>query len=255
MEIKRSFYIFNVILLITLYSFPVYSQEVYSSSEFLVEGFNAFKASDYQSASFFLRKAVSDKENISEATLYMLIMASFNCEDYSSALADCALFEDTFFDSSLLPYVQYQKGRCLYYLGQLDEAVIVLSDFCHSNKGNEMEASALYYLAECFYADYKYDTAKFLYEKIVTEFPEDERVSFCLLRLEFLAQSEREEKLIYLLKLTGEESLSAREAYEKQLRFYQSEDVMELKKQLNEANERIKELENRLTLENQQVGE
>ncbi len=242
----------NIILLILLCCLPLHSQQPYSSSDALLQGFDSFKAGDWTGASLFLRRALADKENVSEAALYMLIMASLNRDDYADAFADCIRFEKIYPDSDLIAYVLYQKGRCLYYMGQHDQSLLVLSDFCHSYPGNEMQPLALYYLAECFYDDCKYDEAKSLYTKIVTDFPHNDRVELCLLRLELLAQHEREEKLLYLLKLTSQESLSAREFYEKQLKLYQGEDLIRLKKQLEEAEERIKTLEASL---NEQSGD
>ena len=58
-----------------------------------------------------------------------------------------------------------------------------------------------------------------------------------------IAQREREEKLVYLLKVTGEENLSAREEYERQLRLFQSQDKMGVRKALSDAENRIAELE------------
>ncbi len=43
--------------------------------------------------------------------------------------------------------------------------------------------------------------------------------------------------------MTGEEYLSSKENYERELRTMQSEDIAELKKQLRIANSRIRELE------------
>ena len=129
------------------------------------------------------------------------------------------------------------------YVGQNDNAVLELSDFCHENPESPVYSSALFWIAECFYEDYSFETAKTLYERVVSEFPESSKVEDSLFKISLINQREREEKLLYLLKLTGEEYLSARETYEKQLRIYQTEDAKELRKQLAQARERILELE------------
>ena len=49
--------------------------------------------------------------------------------------------------------------------------------------------------------------------------------------------------MIYLLKVTGEENLSAREEYERQIKLYQSQDKMGLRKSLADSQNRIAELE------------
>ena len=89
-------------------------------------------------------------------------------------------------------------------------------------------------------------------------------------RLELLEQRAREEKLLYLLRMTGEENLAAREDYERQIKQYQSEEsinfkmkvtelsllVESLQEELNTANNRIEKLlekVNDLTVQNQEL--
>lgn len=209
----------------------------------LVQGYEAFKNGEWTSATFFLRKAVGVPANATAEAWYMLIMSEMYAENYSSAVADCNSFLSSYSDSSLISYVQYQKGRALHYLGQNEDAVLILSDFCHQNPDNEMYPSALYWIAECFYADYNFDTARTMYERIVANYPDDSKASDAEYKLDMISQREREQKLLYLLKMTSEEYLSSRESYEKQLKQYQTEDTVNLRKQLKTANARIAELE------------
>ena len=212
-------------------------------SNLLVQGLEEYKSGDWTSATFLLRKAVTVPANSTAETWYMLIMSQMYSEDYSSALIDCDSFLNEFSESHLASYVTYQKGRALPYLNQNDDAVLVLSDFCHQNPDNEMYPSALYWIAECFYDDYNFDTSRTLYEKIVTSFPYDAKAKNAEYKLNTISQREREQKLLYLLKMTSEEYLSSRESYEKQLKQYKTEDSLDLRRQLKAANERIAELE------------
>ncbi len=209
----------------------------------LVQGFESYRNGDWPSATIFLRKAVTSPQNSTPEAWYMLVMSQMYSEDFSQALTDCNTFEDMFPESSLVPYVQYQKGRALHFLNRNDSAVLVLSDFCHQNPSNELYPSALFWIAECFYDDYNYDSARALYEKIVAEYAGSAKALEAKSRLEDIVQHDREEKLLYLLKMTGEEYLSSRENYEKQLKEYQTESVVTLRRQLTEAQERIAELE------------
>lgn len=213
------------------------------SGDALVLGYNAFKSSDWTSATFFLRKAVTVPANSTQEAWYMLIMSQMYSEDYKNAVTDCGTFMTAFPEGSLLPFVTYQKGRALHYLGQNDDSVLVLSDFCHQYPGNEMYPSALYWMAECFYDDYNFDTARTLYERVVSDFPGDAKAKDAEYKLDTISQREREQKLLYLLKMTGEEYLSTSENYEKLLKQYQTEDMLNLRKQLKAANDRIAELE------------
>lgn len=238
MEIKHRYLLpFLLALLLT----SVHAQNIQNDS--LLDGYLSYQKGDWTNAAFFLRKAATDPSVSNDSVWYMIIMSEMNMEKFSNALADCNYFMQAFNDSSLLPNVKYQRGRILHYVGQNDNAVLELSDFCHENPESPVYSSALFWIAECFYEDYSFETAKTLYERVVSEFPESSKVEDSLFKISLINQREREEKLLYLLKLTGEEYLSARETYEKQLRIYQTEDAKELRKQLAQARERILELE------------
>ena len=228
-----------------LFVFSVCGVPVYSSVDdrALVQGFEAYRNGDWESATLFLRKAVTVPQNSTPEAWYMLVLSQMYSGDFSSAVNDCIAFEDKFPESALYPYVEYQKGRALHFLKQNDSAVLVLSDFCHQYPVDELYPSALFWIAECFYDDFNYDTARALYERIVAEFGDSAKAKDAASRLEDIGQHDREEKLLYLLKMTGEEYLSSRENYEKQLKEYQTESVVSLRRQLSDAQARIAELE------------
>ena len=207
------------------------------------EGFEAYRIRDWDTATLFLRQAVTREGGAQAESWYMLIMSEMYSEDYAAAAGDCETFTELFPTSPLFQVVQYQYGRSLHFLNQNDKAVLVLSDFCHQNPGSPQYASALYWIAECFYEDFNYETASKLYEQVVMDYPKDPKARDAKFRLDSITQNEREEKLLYLLKMTGEEYLSSKENFEKQLHTYQTEDSKGLKAQLDEANARIKELE------------
>lgn len=239
--------IFFLILASTAVNFasPAFSQEnsaISLSKSAETAGLEAYAAGDWSGASILLRKAVASGSS-SDGMRYMLIMSLMNSENYDAAVSDCEIFSADYPESLLRPYVDYQKGRALYYTGRRDAAVMVLSDFCHQNPGNELYPSALFWMAESFYDDYSFETARGLYETVVSDFPASDKFSDSKIKLELIAQRERENKLLYLLKMTGEEYLSSKESYEKQLRDYRTEDMVVLRRQLNAANSRIAELE------------
>ena len=213
------------------------------------QGFDAYRKNDWTSAMFFLRKAGSSSAGYDPETLYMLVMSEMYATEYKSALSDANLFLQKFASSRYAPYMHFQKGRALHFLGNNEDAVLVLSDFCHQNPKNELYASALYWIAECFYNEYNFDYARSLYERVVQDFPTDAKATDSRYRIEMIAQREREEKLVYLLKVTGEENLAAREDYERQIKLYQTEDKMGLRKSLSDAEARIAELESLLSAE------
>lgn len=209
----------------------------------LVHGLESYRSKDWISSTIFLRRALSSKKNSSADILYMLIMSEMYSGDYEAAVVDCDTFLASYPNSTLVRNIQYQKGRALHYTGQNDQSVIILSDFCHQNPDSRMYPSALYWIAECFYEDYNFDTARSLYEQIVTEYPNDKKAVDAKFKLDAIVQREREQKLLMLLKETGEEYVSSRETYERQIKEYETQDIVSLRRQLNEANARIAELE------------
>ena len=179
-------------------------------------------------------------------------MAEVYDGDNKNALDDCNFYLENFSDSMYYSRVYYQKGKLLYSLGEYEKSIVVLSDFCHRYDKDELYSYALFYIGESLFAGYKYDEAGSVYERIVTEFPESPKTPAAQYRLETILQRGREEKLLYLLKQTGEEYLSAKEEYERQLRLYNSEAVDSTRQKLTAAQARNESLEkqvNELELE------
>lgn len=194
--------------------------------EILGAAYNAYRDADYQSAVMLFRRALSDPQNESDSALYMLIMAGMHSRSYKAAYADMDYFLQNYPDSEYAHLIKYQQGRSLYCLGEFDKAVLALSDFCHQNPDSPMYASALFWIAECFYAGYNFEQARPLYERIIDEFPKDAKALEAKYRLDAINQRLREEKLLYLLQQTGESYLSSKENYEKALRRYELENAM-----------------------------
>lgn len=221
-----------------------------------VQGTVAFRNSEWMSAVFLLRKAVSYEENNNADTYYMLISAQMYAGEYKSAFQDCETFLKEFPDSPYTSFVTYQKGKALYCLGEYEKSVLLLSDFCHQYPDHEMYASALYWIGESFFASYNYEEASVVYKRILSDYSSDAKAAGAQFRLETIAQSYREEKLLYLLKETGEEYLAAKEEYERQLRAIGSESATEVRHRIVDLQKKNADLENKvleLTKQNEEL--
>ncbi|MCM1321112.1 MAG: hypothetical protein NC041_05030 [Bacteroides sp.] len=205
----------------------------------LVQGFKAFQENDWPAALLFFRKAVSIPENLSAEVWYMLVTAEMYAEEYAAVINDGELFCSLFPESQYALYVNYQMGRAYHYLGENDAAIRKLGAFCSENPSHELYSSALFWISESLYESFYFDLARPLYERILSEFPDSPKYTEALYRLDLIEQRGREEKLLYLLKVTGEEYLSAKKEYERQLQQYQTEEALGLRRQLNEANEEL----------------
>ena len=215
--------IIAVLALICSFSFFAFSSE--SASMAFVEGCKAYSTGDWGSAKIMLKKAVSYTQNQNADTYYMLISAEINAGDYKGALEDCNYYLDHFKNSIYYPKISYQKGKLLYNLGEYEKAIIALSDFCHQYENNELYPYALFYIGESLYEGYRYNDALEIYDRVVTEFPDFEKVSAAKYKIE---------------------SLSAKEDYEKQLRQYNSESVALTRQKLQETQIRNEELEKQI---------
>ncbi len=215
----------------------------------LEPAYQAYRMGDWNNALLFFRQAASvNPSYITDEVAYMTVMSEISAGEYNEAYADCNAFEKKYLSSRYLPFIQYQKGRLLHLLGKNEDSILVLSDFCHKNSDSPVYPSALYWIAEDFYTEYNFDSALAIYERIVKDFPDCEKVPDARYRIEMILQRSREEKLLYLLKVTGEENLAAREDFERELRMKQAEDSMGLRKQLSDAEGEI----NRLNRENEE---
>ncbi len=232
------------VILTSVFSYSMASE---SATSAFVEACKAYSKGDWSDAKFMLKKAVSYKENLNPDTYFMLIMAEVYDGDYKNALDDCNFFLGNFSDSLYYARVYYQKGKLLYSLGEYEKAIVILSDFCHLYDEDELYSYALFYIGESLFAGYKYDEAGAVYERIVTEYPESPKTPAAQYRLETILQRGREEKLLYLLKQTGEEYLAAKEEYERQLRLYNSEAVDSTRQKLTEAQARNESLEKQVS--------
>ena len=237
-------------LLLFFIASPIFANDT-NSAAFYSEGCSAFSRGEWDSAVFLLRQTVSEPAFNTADANYMLITAEIYAGDEKSALSDCDEYLNSFPNSFYYSRIQYTKGKLLYKLKEYEKAIITLSDFCHKNQNSELYPSALFYIAESLYADYKYEEAEAIYERIVKEYPDTEKVSASQYRLESIAQRSREEKLLYLLKQTGEEYLSAKEDYEKQLKLSNSDSItreklVDIQQKNKDLEEQIQEMEDQI---------
>jgi len=243
------------VFLFSMISFFLPAEASESAKSAFVQACNAYSRGDWNDAKILLKKVVSYSENMNPDVYYMLISAEVYAGDAKSALTDCNFYLETFPQSIYYPKVCYQKGKILYTLGEYEKSIIVMSDFCHRFEEDDLYSFALFYIGEALFAAYKYDEAAAIYERIVRDYPESSKAPAAQYRLESILQRGREEKLLYLLKQTGEEYLAAKEEYEKQLRLYNAESIDSTREKLNAAQKKNEELEEQISALEQEIAE
>lgn len=226
-----------------------------SSQEIFVDALNAYREGDWKTSIFLFKKYHAVPGTVNPESLYMLIMAQTFDGQYKQAVVDCDSFLKKYPDSQYAELVIYQKGKNLYHINDYEKSIITLSDFCHANPKHKLYSSALFWIAESFYSTYNFDSAKPLYERIVVEFSEDAKAKDAKYRLDVIAQRTREEKLLYLLRQTGEDYLSSKESYEKALKQYQVETSVGVNTQLRELRQQNESLDSDLANEKKRAAE
>lgn len=225
------------------------------ASSTYADALKAYSRRDWKTSIFLFKKLHTNQADITPESLYMQIMAQTYDGQYKQAVNDCDLFLKEFSNNQYAQLVMYQKGKILYQIEDYEKSILTLSDFCHSNPKHKLYSSALFWIAESFYATYNFDSAKSLYERIVVEFPDDSKTRDAQFRLDVIAQRSREEKLLYLLKQTGEDYLSSKESYEKTLKQYQIENSVGVNSQLRELRQQNENLDNELANEKKRTAE
>ncbi|MCR4790732.1 MAG: tetratricopeptide repeat protein [Treponemataceae bacterium] len=236
-----------VLLLLNLAVFSLLAQSA-STSDFLAQGLQAYKEGNWDSAISLLKKAESMDETKGPDTLYMLIMAQMFHSDYKDVIANADRFLDQYPSSDYSAYVDYQKGRALYYLGNYQQAIEVMARFCNNNEKNEMFPSALFWMGECLYQTYHFEEAKGVFERVVNYYPDSAKYTEAVYRLDLITQREKEEKLLYLLKVTGEEFLASKSDFERELRQYKTSSSIDMKTQLDYVRSELAEKDKSLSI-------
>lgn len=213
------------------------------ASQFVLQGIKAYEENDWDLAVHFFQRAKTFPSASTQEICYMLIMAEMYAGKYQNLIQDTIEFKNRFPNSYLLANLEYQLGRSYYYLKQWDSAISVFSDFCVKYPNHELYSSSLFWIAETLYAMHYYSLAAAFYERIVEEYPKSVKMTEVLYRLDVIHQREKEEKLLLLLQATSEEYLSSKEDYERQLRQFQTEEAIGLRKQLNDAQAKIYQME------------
>jgi len=215
----------------------------YTYDEDLVYGLEAYKNKDWSNALFFLRKASGVKESSSEEVWLLMILTEMHVSDYYAVLRDADVFSRRFPSSRYIPHIEYQIQLARFGLGLYEESAEGFSAFAATYSDHPLLPSALFWAGESLYRQYEYARALPLYKRVVDEYPESSKYAESVYRIELLKQREREEKLLYLLRVTGEEAASAREDYERQVKLLQGEEALSLKRNVQKLEEKLAALQ------------
>jgi tetratricopeptide (TPR) repeat protein len=191
-----------------------------SALEPLSAGLDAYARSDWSTAILSFRKAITLPGSGAEPW-YWLVMSELSGDDYRTAMADIDRFILTFPDDARVSDITYQKGRVLFMMNEIESSIAVLDSFIQKWPEHQMVPSAYYWIGECLYASGRFEEAGKLFAMITSAYPGSVKREAALYRLALIQQTDKQDELLKLLKLSHEESLMIIEEYQRREKTYE----------------------------------
>jgi outer membrane protein assembly factor BamD (BamD/ComL family) len=220
-KMKKSICLCLVIVFLPLvvsFSVPVATSA--QADDLLEQGYKAYNAGDWQTALSAYQKAIKVPGYATEEIWYMLIVSEMYASDYEAVVKDAERFFRLFPHSSYASYVRYHGGKAYFMLGNDVNAVYHLTEFCHEYPNHELYASALFWIAESFFAranagynvTESLDAAESLYRRITLGYPFDPKQRDAQSRLETIQWIKQNNAQLDMLKKSNEKFLAAEAA-------------------------------------------
>ena len=198
---------------------PLSAQSLAPGQARLNTGISLFSQGKYSEAIAELRRAqaeASQRELRAEA-LYWISLSALAMGEYAGALRDMDTLLETDSQHYRAAELPYHRGRCLYYLGRYDEAVISFKGYADSivsyqgrplsSEDVARKAAALYWTGECLFIMGQLDRAGDMYSIVTEDYPSSPKYEASVYRLALINQKKVENELLGLLRWSHEESL------------------------------------------------
>jgi tetratricopeptide (TPR) repeat protein len=148
-------------------------------------------------------------------------MSELSSEDYTTALQDIDRFTASFPSDVRVPDTQYQKGRIQYILGKYEDSIKTLYGFLTSWPNHAMTPSSYYWIGENLYAVGRFDEARSIFNLVLAKYPDSVKREACVYRISLIDQTDKQDELLKLLKMSHEESLKIIEDYQRREKTYE----------------------------------
>jgi TolA-binding protein len=193
------------------------SVSVFSQSAALQRGLRLYGAGSFAEAVSEFRNVDPGDADHPEA-LYWTGLSQMSLGSYRNALETFDTLEARY--PGRKAELPYHRGRVLYYLGNYEEALIVLSDYSARENDKTLKAASLYWAGECLYALGQFNTAETVFAGVVEKYPGSAKYQAALYRMELIKQKKIEAELLSILNWTHEESLKTQEEYQRREKDY-----------------------------------
>jgi len=214
--LRKKAVLFPLILLFLLFAgiCLVFAQTRMSASpaDLLDMGIGLYGDSRFTESVTVLRLIPPGNAYYSEA-LYWVCLGELALGDYQQTLRDLDLLEYT--RSRWDSEIPYHRGRCLFYLGRHEEALVSFGKYLENPLvGDSGRAAGWYWMGEALFAMGRLDSAADAFSQVVEKYPYSVKFEAASYRLDLITQKKIEEELLAILKWSHEESLRSLEEYQ-----------------------------------------
>jgi tetratricopeptide (TPR) repeat protein len=193
----------------------------------LETGVNLYANGKWKEAISVLRQVLSlnaTPDQKAEA-VYWTALAELADSDYMGAISDLNALEQMAWNNPRELEIPYHKGRCFFYLGRFNEALVLLKNYAdsipdNSEDGVRRKSAALYWAGECLYSLGHLDKAHDIFFTITQKYPQSAKYEAAFYRVALINQKKIEVELLDILRRTHEESLKVIEEYQYRERTY-----------------------------------
>ncbi|MDR1903883.1 MAG: tetratricopeptide repeat protein [Treponema sp.] len=189
-------------------------------------GIELYSEGKWREAVLELRRVQGEAERaeLRAEALYWISLAEIGAGEYETAVRDMEELEALPGVENRKEEIPYNKGRCFYYLGRYEEAMVLLKNYADvMDKGGDNRAkkyAAYYWIGECLYSLGWLDRAREVFSLIIQEYPQSAKYEAASYRIALINQKKVEAELLNILKWSHEESLKTMEEYQRRERSY-----------------------------------
>ncbi|MDR2701015.1 MAG: tetratricopeptide repeat protein [Spirochaetaceae bacterium] len=215
---KKTVLVSLIILCSGLYTVSAQSRPA-SPQEFLEIGLSLYGEARYIESVAVLRCILSEDPLYPDA-LYWISTAEITLRKYNEALADLEALAKI--RSRWSTEIPYNRGRCYFYLGEYEKALVNFGGYIESLEENDLRrAVSFYWMGESLFAMGRLDSAANAYSLVIDKFPYSVKYEASCYRMELISQKKVEAELLALLKWSHEESIRSLEDYRARERIYE----------------------------------
>ncbi|MDR1388482.1 MAG: tetratricopeptide repeat protein [Treponema sp.] len=209
------------LLFLTLFCLPLGAQNRASPEELLKTGISLYGEGKFAEAAVVLNFAALDSgvsnAKTAEDALYWKAMAQLSGGEYEKALDGFDALAKRGVRQEDIPY---QRGRCQYYLGNYEQALVSLGSYASGGSDPARAAAAHYWMGESLLALGQLDKAADAFSLVVERYPSSVKYEASKYRLDVINQKKVEAELLAILKWSHEESLKNMEEYQRREKTY-----------------------------------